>query len=174
MGERGKEKNEERAEGKSGVKPMMFFKRSERRVQGLKKKTYELATLCGVDAFFICYEDGGSDQHAVPVTYPENPDEVRRIIKRYSDHTLQEDNRGGGKQRRTEDMHQRKRTKMAVFDLNHKEDDSILDELTPVQLKENLKSVDSTLEKVNELLAEKNHGLMRSLPGQRVHKHKLR
>ncbi|KAJ4978349.1 hypothetical protein NE237_009129 [Protea cynaroides] len=131
----------------------------KRRVQGLKKKTHELATLCGVDAFLVCYEDGGSDQHVIPITYPENPDEVRRIMKRYRDQTdMQQNNRCARRQHPAEDTHKKKRSKTAVAaaDSVHVEGDFFFDGFNPVQLEEILKSVDSKLEQVNELLIEKS------------------
>ncbi|KAJ4951827.1 hypothetical protein NE237_028659 [Protea cynaroides] len=147
------EEREKEREGKSEN-----MKSSKRRVQGLKKKIHELATLCGVDAFLVSfYEDGGSDQNVIPITYPENPVEVRRVMKRYRDQTdLPQNNRRGRRQQPADDTHQKKRIKIAVTaDSVHEEGDSFFDGFTPVQLEEILKSVDSELEKVNELLIEK-------------------
>lgn len=55
-----------------------FFKRRK----GLKKKAYEFATLCGVDACLICFEPQGMP-HQEPLIWPEDPEEVKRIVKRY-------------------------------------------------------------------------------------------
>ncbi|KAJ4953721.1 hypothetical protein NE237_030553 [Protea cynaroides] len=110
---------------------------------GLKKKTHELATLCGVDAFPICYENGDSDQ--IPMTYPENPDEVRKVMKCYRDQTdLKEDNTNGRRQHPAEDTHQKKRSKTVVAaDSAHEEGDFFFEGFTPVQLEKILKSDDS-------------------------------
>ncbi|RVW15216.1 hypothetical protein CK203_090685 [Vitis vinifera] len=49
---------------------------------GLKKKTHETSTLCGVDACLIIY-GSSSDEHLVePLFWPSNPEEVKSIIKR--------------------------------------------------------------------------------------------
>ncbi|KAA8538586.1 hypothetical protein F0562_028220 [Nyssa sinensis] len=64
------------------------------RSKGLKKKTLELATLCDVDAAIIIFDRQGNQ----PKTWPEDPNEVARILQRYKD--------GGGqnkKRRKIED-----------------------------------------------------------------------
>ena len=57
---------------------------------GLKKKTHETSTLCGVDACLIIY-GSSSDEHLVePLFWPSNPEEVKSIIKRYQEHSNEE------------------------------------------------------------------------------------
>ncbi|XXG55294.1 hypothetical protein AAC387_Pa03g2994 [Persea americana] len=53
-----------------------------KRIKGLKKKTYEFATLCGVDVCMICLEPQGEQQYK-PQIWPDDPQEIRRIIKCY-------------------------------------------------------------------------------------------
>ena len=69
----------------STTKPNLF----RQRTNTLKKKTFELATLCGIDALLIVFEEDGPNsighRRIEPQTWPESPDEVRRILKRYSD-----------------------------------------------------------------------------------------
>nr|DAD39753.1 TPA_asm: hypothetical protein HUJ06_014076 [Nelumbo nucifera] len=61
------------------------------RARGLKKKTYELSTLCGIDALMISYQGENLEK---PQIWPEGPCEITRIINRYKG--LNEgDNRGG-------------------------------------------------------------------------------
>ncbi|KAI4326948.1 hypothetical protein L6164_019458 [Bauhinia variegata] len=52
-----------------------------KRTKGLKKKCYELSTLCGVDAAMIAY--GQESENAEPEIWPEDPRELRRIVERY-------------------------------------------------------------------------------------------
>ncbi|XP_043714734.1 agamous-like MADS-box protein AGL49 [Telopea speciosissima] len=126
------------------LKTMKSLKTSTfmRRVQGLKKKTSELATLCGVDAFMISY---GSDQSAIPQTWPENPDEVRRVIKSYQ--LLQENPKKRRRQKPVAECTQNeKRRKIS----HAQDDDYLLDSFSSDQLQELLMVIDSKLETVNE------------------------
>lgn len=50
--------------------------------KGLKKKAFEFATLCGVDACMICFEPQGGGR-CKPLKWPDVLKEVTRIIKRY-------------------------------------------------------------------------------------------
>ncbi|KAL5996897.1 hypothetical protein ACLOJK_007820 [Asimina triloba] len=50
-----------------------------RRIQGLKKKAYEFSTLCDVDTCLICFSEDSNK----PISWPEDPAEARRIIRRY-------------------------------------------------------------------------------------------
>lgn len=62
----------------------------QKRAMGLKKKTHETSTLCGVDACLIIY-GSSSDEHLVePLFWPSNPEEVKSIIKRYQEHRNEE------------------------------------------------------------------------------------
>ncbi|KAA8538581.1 hypothetical protein F0562_028225 [Nyssa sinensis] len=51
------------------------------RSKGLKKKNLELGTLCDVDAAIIIFDRHGNQ----PKTWPEDPNEVGRILQRYKD-----------------------------------------------------------------------------------------
>ncbi|KAJ8640230.1 hypothetical protein MRB53_016924 [Persea americana] len=53
-----------------------------KRRKGLRKKTFEFATLCGVDVCLICLGPQGDRQHETEI-WPNDRPEVRRIIKRY-------------------------------------------------------------------------------------------
>ncbi|KAF9618652.1 hypothetical protein IFM89_002347 [Coptis chinensis] len=54
-----------------------------KRKDGLKKKLHEFTTLCGVDACMIVYGPNHGDRSLAPETWPENKDEVHRILSRY-------------------------------------------------------------------------------------------
>ncbi|XP_058103642.1 agamous-like MADS-box protein AGL53 [Magnolia sinica] len=54
-----------------------------KREQGLKKKAYELSTLCGIDTCMICFKEDDGDGPSKPLTWPDEASEVERIIKRY-------------------------------------------------------------------------------------------
>jgi hypothetical protein len=49
-----------------------------KRKQSQKKKLYELTTLCDIEAFMLCVGPNGEID-----TWPENPQELKRIIDRY-------------------------------------------------------------------------------------------
>ncbi|XP_077223382.1 uncharacterized protein LOC143856986 [Tasmannia lanceolata] len=51
------------------------------RLKGLKKKIFELSTLCGTDAVMVCVSSDGDHFE----TWPDKGSEVVRIIKRYKD-----------------------------------------------------------------------------------------
>ncbi|KAK9139086.1 hypothetical protein Scep_008767 [Stephania cephalantha] len=50
-----------------------------KRKKNQKKKLYELTTLCGVEAFMICFGPNGEVD-----TWPEDPRELRRVVDRYT------------------------------------------------------------------------------------------
>ena len=62
----------------------------QKRTMGLKKKTYEISTLCGVDACVIIYSRSSDDRSTEPIFWPSNPDEVKSIINRYKEHCKEE------------------------------------------------------------------------------------
>ncbi|XP_057948449.1 agamous-like MADS-box protein AGL80 [Malania oleifera] len=76
-----------------------------KRKKGLMKKLREFTILCGVEGCMIIYS-GGAPKHdeenppppVEPVIWPENPDNVRKVIMNYKAHTKEE--RG----RRTSDL----------------------------------------------------------------------
>jgi hypothetical protein len=58
------------------------------RKKGLKKKAYELSTLCGVDTCVIIFgPKEGEFSSTKPEIWPENHEEVRRILTRFKDHS---------------------------------------------------------------------------------------
>jgi hypothetical protein len=59
----------------------------QKRKKGLLKKAYEFSTLCGVDTCVIIYGPKINDRPAEVSTWPENRDEVERVIKRYKTDT---------------------------------------------------------------------------------------
>ncbi|KAF8377181.1 hypothetical protein HHK36_030554 [Tetracentron sinense] len=60
----------------------------QKRKKGLKKKSYEFSTLCDVDACLIIFGPKHGDR---PLEiWPENSNEVLRIINRYKDHSKEE------------------------------------------------------------------------------------
>ncbi|KAJ4966638.1 hypothetical protein NE237_018487 [Protea cynaroides] len=58
------------------------------RTKGLKKKLYELTTLCGIQGFMIILPDPqqveGQSSSVEPIIWPENQHEVLGLIKRFS------------------------------------------------------------------------------------------
>ncbi|KAF8387696.1 hypothetical protein HHK36_026350 [Tetracentron sinense] len=64
--------------GRSGV---TFMKRKK----GLKKKTFELATLCDIEACMVSFGPNGELD-----TWPENSNEAKAILKRYKDLSKEE------------------------------------------------------------------------------------
>ncbi|KAL6322390.1 hypothetical protein AAG906_007943 [Vitis piasezkii] len=62
----------------------------QKRTMGLKKKTYEISTLCGVDACVIIYNWTSDDRPMEPIFWPSNPEEVKSIINRYKEHSKEE------------------------------------------------------------------------------------
>ncbi|RVW97098.1 hypothetical protein CK203_030058 [Vitis vinifera] len=54
----------------------------QKRTMGLKKKTYEISTLCGVDACVIIYSWTSDDRPMEPIFWPSNPEKVKSIINR--------------------------------------------------------------------------------------------
>ena len=61
------------------------YKTFGNRSKGLKKKLHELSTLCDVEACMILYHGDAADGpcSSRPDVWPENRDEVERIINRY-------------------------------------------------------------------------------------------
>ncbi|KAF9592852.1 hypothetical protein IFM89_017817 [Coptis chinensis] len=57
-----------------------------KRKAGLKKKLHEFTTLCDVDACMIVYGPNHRDHLVEPETWPENKDEVYRVLNRYLQH----------------------------------------------------------------------------------------
>ncbi|KAK9083058.1 hypothetical protein Scep_029529 [Stephania cephalantha] len=53
-----------------------------KRKMNLKKKLYELCTLCNVEAFMICFNGPGGD---LVDMWPEDPRELRRLVHRYEE-----------------------------------------------------------------------------------------
>ncbi|RVW38733.1 Agamous-like MADS-box protein AGL82 [Vitis vinifera] len=62
----------------------------QKRTMGLKKKTYEISTLCGVDACVIIYSWTSDDRPMEPIFWPSNPEKVKSIINRYKEHSKEE------------------------------------------------------------------------------------
>lgn len=60
------------------------------RLKGLKKKAYELSTLCDIDVTLLCFD--GDKAHI----WPEDQSRVSRVLRRYKDW-----NAGGGKVRKS-------------------------------------------------------------------------
>ncbi|XP_010251433.1 PREDICTED: agamous-like MADS-box protein AGL82 [Nelumbo nucifera] len=112
------------------------------RSKGLKKKTYELSTLCGVDALMIAYEGEGSEE---PHIWPEDPKEIERIINRYKG--LNEDDRSG-KRRKLDVSGFLSDVKMAI--------DDQMDGFSNAQLQEVLAALESKLALVRSMKEEVN------------------
>ncbi|KAA8538585.1 hypothetical protein F0562_028221 [Nyssa sinensis] len=108
------------------------------RSKGLKKKTLELATLCDVDAAIIIFDRQGNQ----PKTWPEDPNEVARILQRYKD--------GGGqnKKRRKIDDDQE------VLDTTVTYTTDTLESLSTGELQILLAKLDSKLSVVNAKIQE--------------------
>lgn len=62
----------------------------QKRSIGLKKKTHDISTLCGVDACLIIYGRSSDGCPPEPVLWPPNPEEVKSIINRYKQHREQD------------------------------------------------------------------------------------
>ncbi|RVW15181.1 hypothetical protein CK203_090698 [Vitis vinifera] len=62
----------------------------QKRTMGLKKKTYEISTLCGVDACVRSIVGPSNDRPMEPIFWPSNPKEVKSIINRYKEHSKEE------------------------------------------------------------------------------------
>ncbi|KAJ4975574.1 hypothetical protein NE237_000680 [Protea cynaroides] len=61
----------------------------QKRKKGLKKKTYEFSTLCGVDACLIIFDPKQGDG-VQPDTWPENRENVLNIIQKFRKHSREE------------------------------------------------------------------------------------
>ncbi|KAJ9680641.1 hypothetical protein PVL29_019840 [Vitis rotundifolia] len=62
----------------------------QKRAMGLKKKTQEISTLCGVDACLIIYGWSSDDRLVEPLFWPSDLEEVKSIVKRYQEHRKEE------------------------------------------------------------------------------------
>ena len=66
----------------------------QKRKKGLMKKAYEFSTLCGVDTCMIIYGPKFQDRPMELGTWPQNHDEVVKMINRYKENTMHKRSRG--------------------------------------------------------------------------------
>ncbi|XP_042493275.1 agamous-like MADS-box protein AGL82 [Macadamia integrifolia] len=145
----------------------------QKRKKGLKKKTYEFSTLCGVDACLIILGPKQGDRFVEPETWPENREDVLNIIEQFRNSSSE----GPGKRHIgipefLEDQTKKVRTKLAELRL-HKDKgkyptwDDRINNLSEDQLKNLIASLDSKLELVKLMidLNEGNHSVLNDVTG---------
>ncbi|KAF9618665.1 hypothetical protein IFM89_002360 [Coptis chinensis] len=126
-----------------------------KRKKGLKKKIFEFSTLCGVDACMIIYGPKQSDRPVEPETWPENQDEMHRIINQFRHHG-KDDRRKRSlgltdffevQKKKMEDELTKLRKKNN--ETNHSTWDDRINEMGEDQLKQLLVTLDSKIQKID-------------------------
>ncbi|XP_077242921.1 MADS-box protein FBP24-like [Tasmannia lanceolata] len=129
----------------------------KKRRKGLIKKTYEFATLCGVDVCLICFGPEGNQPFEAE-TYPKNRDEVGEIINLYRGLSKEDQDRRkldlpsfleDKKRKKERELDQRRRQNAELLFPSW---DNRLNGLQNQQLRELLSKLDSKLEIVNNRL----------------------
>lgn len=123
-----------------------------KRRKGIVKKAYEFSTLCELDLCMIIYGPKQTDRPPELHTWPENPNEVNRIINRYKDSTML---KPAKKTFNLSDMLMERKTKVHVdackarkeiYEVKYPTWDERINSFTEDQLEDLLTSLDSKLE----------------------------